>query len=312
MSYKAETQQAPESWAPNAIMFDLVLRGYDRRQVDEYLAALSNQLSELREARQREQRRAEIAENEVRSAQLVIEELRQAPPSAPAEEPAAGQGFGYRAEKLLRAVEAEAAEVRSNAAREVTALLERAREDAEAHRHKVEQQLINRRVALDQEAAQRAVEIDSRLRDIAAQAESARAESEKMVAHAREQSEQLRKQAQARVEHDRLMAENAIRERHVAAERELARLHGLHTEVRAQLARMLEALAAEFGEQVAGRGSARAAAPSVKESPRDEVGRQSRSRAEEGDSTLAGQSTHVLEVQSSADRPAQEAHPAEA
>jgi cell division septum initiation protein DivIVA len=318
MSYKTDVQQprgVPTHSTSSAIMFDLVLRGYDRRQVDEYLAALSSQMTELRDARQREQRRAEMAERDLRAAQGQIDELRQTtPPVAAADDPAAGQGFGYRAEKLLRAVEAEAAEVRTNAAREVTALLERAREDAETHRHKAEQQLINRRVSLDQEAAQRAVELESRMRDIAAQAESAREESEKMVAHAREQSDQLRKQAQARVEHDRLMAENVIRERHVAAERELARLRGLHTEVRAQLARMLEALADEFGEQAAVRQHLRTTQRPSKAAQREDGRRpgHARVRSEGGDGALAGEKTHVLEPRSTVEGPAHEALTAEA
>jgi cell division septum initiation protein DivIVA len=315
MSYKADVRQLPRDSSnhseSSAIMFDLVLRGYDRRQVDDYLAALSNQLAELREARQREQRRAEKAETDLRASQWQVVELQQAPPPpVVTEDPAAGHGFGYRAEKLLRAVEAEAAEVRSNAAREVTALLERAREDAEAHRHKAEQQLINRRVALDQEAAQHAVELDAHLRDIAAQAESAREESEKMVAHAREQSDQLRKQAQARVEHDRLMAENVIRERHVTAERELARLGGLHADVRAQLARMLDALAAEFG----GPSGSRAAQRSSRGGQSEEARRRDQPRAypDGGGTALAGEKTSVLEPHSRVEGPAGETLTAEA
>jgi cell division septum initiation protein DivIVA len=237
------TGPQPSSPVADTVAFDLVLRGYDRRQVDEYMMALAIQLSEIRVAHQREQRRADRAEGEVRTirGQLAARD------ETPAETTSPGPGFGYRVEKLLRAAEAEAVEARSSAAREATALLERAREDAEAHRHTVEQSLITRTVALDQEAAQRAVELDEREREIAARAEAAREHSDQLVAEAKQHSEQLRQDARAGVEQERAAAEQAIRERHLAAERELGRLRALHSEVRGQLARLLDSLAAEFG-----------------------------------------------------------------
>lgn len=225
--------------------FDLVRRGYDRRQVDDHLAALATQVAELKVAHQRESRRAERAEGELQNARVQIEQ--QAASAVESSESGTAQGFGYRVEKLLRTAENEASEVRSSAAREATALLERAREEAEKHRHEVEQSLITRTSALDQEAAQRKVELDERERQIAEQTSAARDEVDRMFAEVHRQSEQQRLEAQARVEQERASAEKSIRERHLAAEQELGRLRGLHEEVRGQLARLLDSLATEFG-----------------------------------------------------------------
>lgn len=221
-------------------VFDLVRRGYDRQQVDDHMRTLLAQLAELRQAHQRERRRAEWGEAELRNLRAQLEQ--QSTHSAEGQE----QGFGYRVEKLLRTAEQEAVEVRSSAAREAAALLEQARADAEAHRHEVEQSLIARTATLEQEATRRKVELDERERQIAEQAIAARENAERMLSEVRRQSEQIRKDAQLQAEQERIKAEKAIRARHEAADQELARLRGLHDEVRGQLARLLESLAGEF------------------------------------------------------------------
>jgi hypothetical protein len=88
-------------------LFDLVRRGYDREQVDEHMRTLLTQLAELRQAQQQERRRAEWGEAELRTLRAQLEQ--QSAQLAENHE----QGFGYRVEKLLRAAEQEATEVRS-------------------------------------------------------------------------------------------------------------------------------------------------------------------------------------------------------
>lgn len=205
-------------------------------------------LADAQNAHQRERRRADWAEGELRNVQAQLEQ-RSAELADGRDSGGAAQGFGYRVEKLLRTAEQEAAEVRTSATREATALLERAREDAEAHRHEVEQSLIARTAMLEQEATHRKVELDERERQIAEQAEAAREDAERMLSEVSRQSEQLRQDARARAEQELLKAEKAIRERHEAAEQELGRLRSLHDEVRGQLARLLDSLAGEFGER---------------------------------------------------------------
>lgn len=234
----------PQTEQSQSSMFDLVRRGYDRRQVDEHMQTLGSQLSEVQHAHQREHRRAEWAESELKTARSQLEQ--QSAQLAESQNSGNQQGFGYRVEKLMRTAEQEAAEVRTSAAREATALLERARADAEAHRHEVEQSLITRTAMLDQEAAQRKVELDERERQIGEQAAASRQEAERMHADVKRQAEQVRQEAQARAEQERVKVEKAIRERQAAAEQELGRLRSLHDEVRGQLARLLESLAGEF------------------------------------------------------------------
>jgi hypothetical protein len=240
-------------------MFDLMLRGYNRKQVDDYLGVLAVQLGELRVIAQREQRRAERAESETRSIREQIErqnaelaavkaDLATARDTPKAQAPAPESSLGYRVEKLLRTAENEAADVRASAVREATALLERAKQEAESHRHEVERSLITRGVALEQEAAQRAAELDERTAELAKNLESAKAESEQLIVDARAAAEQLRQEAQVQLEQERQAVEAALRDQRLAAEGELARLNGLHTEVRGQLARLLDSLAGEFAE----------------------------------------------------------------
>jgi cell division septum initiation protein DivIVA len=233
---------------PQGNVFDLARRGYDRQQVDEHMRTLHAALADAQNAHQRERRRADWAEGELRNVQAQLEQ-RSAELADGRDSGGAAQGFGYRVEKLLRTAEQEAAEVRTSATREATALLERAREDAEAHRHEVEQSLIARTAMLEQEATHRKVELDERERQIAEQAEAAREDAERMLSEVSRQSEQLRQDARARAEQELLKAEKAIRERHEAAEQELGRLRSLHDEVRGQLARLLDSLAGEFGER---------------------------------------------------------------
>ena len=71
-------------------------------------------------------------------------------------------GFGVRAERLLRLAETEAREMRQSAAADVAALIAKAQAEAEAHRHEVEQQLIDRSTELDRQAAARTASISAR------------------------------------------------------------------------------------------------------------------------------------------------------
>lgn len=95
--------------------FEVVRRGYARDQVD----ALVREL----------ERRAQVAENGRRMAEqhaaAMAEDLRVLRAGTAAEGlPAAPQSFGFRAEKVVRLAEREAAELRAAAQRDVDAILE--------------------------------------------------------------------------------------------------------------------------------------------------------------------------------------------
>jgi hypothetical protein len=123
----------------------MVLRGYDRIEVDEYIAALLEENAALRR------------ELESRAAQA--ERQPQAPPAAAPESPQhyavdtpAEDSFGFRAEKLLRLAERESAEMRTRATRDAEAVEAAARRRSEEQLRAAEKEAEQIRTSADQEA----------------------------------------------------------------------------------------------------------------------------------------------------------------
>lgn len=227
-------------------VFDLSRRGYDREQVDEHMRTLLANLAATHKAHQYEHERANRVDADLRAVQAELRQLQLEQTDRHAQNGEGQHSFGYRVERLMRTAEQEAADVRASAAREATAMLEQAREQAEAHRHEVEHSLIARTATLEQDAARRGVALDERERQIAAQAAATQAEADRVLAEARQQADQQRDDAHTRSELERIKAEKAIRVRQDSAEHELVRLHTMHDEVRGQLGRLLTSLAGEF------------------------------------------------------------------
>ena len=212
-------------------------RGYDRGQVEEHLRVLTEQVAELRIAHQREHRRAESAEEQLHRARTELKQRAAADSDAgQSDEASSTRGLGYQVEKLLRAAEDEADEVRAAASREATALLDRARGEADLRWRKMEQSLI-----------QRTVQLDEREGRIAEHTAAAQDEVERMFIQARLQCDQLWLQARACAEREQAAAADAVRESRRSAEQELGRLHWLHDRICGQLACLLDSLAGEFG-----------------------------------------------------------------
>jgi DivIVA domain-containing protein len=122
----------PRHPEPERPQFDMVLRGYDRIEVDQYIDAILQENAALR--RELETSRRAAAEVQERSAAAPPQPTPQPTPSptphydvdTPAEE-----SFGYRAEKLLRLAEREAAEMRTRATRDVETMEAAARRRAD-------------------------------------------------------------------------------------------------------------------------------------------------------------------------------------
>jgi cell division septum initiation protein DivIVA len=223
----------PSSTGP----FDIVRRGYDRDQVDEQLRELRDRLSAAESGRQAAEQHAHQVEKELRT-------LRQ----QQTEGPISQESFGFRAEKILRLAEHEAADVRNRAANEASALVEQARADAERHRHEVEQKLIVRSAELDQEAAKRNVAIQEREQQAAATLAAAREDASRITEDARHAAEALVTEAQNRADEVRQRSEQDLKRRRDAAEQELRRIGSLHEGVRNEMARLHKLLGAELGE----------------------------------------------------------------
>jgi hypothetical protein len=224
--------------------FDTALRGYERRQVDEFVAERQKEVSRLRVELAEAQRQQRLATEHAEATETELRELRAK--SAHVEPKSVEDSFGYRAEKLLRMAEHEAAEARSHASRESAAIIEQARTDAEKHRHEVEQTLISRASLLEQQAAQRTAELQEREQQISDQLSAAREQADQLHAAAARAADRLRQESEAAAAETRLRAETAAQRQRDQAGQEIARLTALQSDVRAELARLAEVLSAEL------------------------------------------------------------------
>ena len=238
--------------APSATgSFDVVRRGYDRDQVDARTREWEERLAAAEKARAIAEQHARATEGELRTARA-SGDTAAAPP----------ESFGFRAEKILRLAEHEAADVRSRAATEAAAVLEQARADAEQHRHEVEQSLIARSSELEQDAAQRTVVLQEREEQAAATLAAARDEAARATEEARRTVDGLVAEAQNRADEVRHRSEQELGRRRDGADAELRRIGGLHENVRTEMARLHALLTGELSRDgtAGGNGSARQAA----------------------------------------------------
>lgn len=230
------TQRPAQSSSPAS--FDVVRRGYDRDQVDAQMRELRDRLASAEASRAAAEQHARATEDELRTART----QNQGEPALSSE------SFGFRAEKILRLAEHEAADVRSRAASEATALVEQARADAERHRHDVEQKLIARSAELDQEAAQRNVALKEREQQASATLAAARDEAARITSDAEKTAEKLVGEAKQRADELRQRSEQEARRRRESAEHELRRIGSVHEGVRTEMARLHTLLGAELGQ----------------------------------------------------------------
>ena len=231
----------PSGGVPAGSSFDIVRRGYDRDQVDAQLRELRERLAAAESSRQTAEHHARATEDELRAART------QGGAAAPEAAPISQESFGFRAEKILRLAEHEAADVRGRAASEATQLVEKARADAERHRHEVEQSLIARSAELDQEAAQRNVALQEREQQTAATLAAARDEAARITDDAEKAAEALLTEARGRAEEISRRSEQDLRRRRESAEQELRRIGTTHDGVRAEMARLHKMLGGELG-----------------------------------------------------------------
>jgi flagellar biosynthesis/type III secretory pathway protein FliH len=133
---------------PDPPHFDMVLRGYDRVQVDQYVTELSEENAALRGALHRLR-----TENRVAPVAGTPKPTPSSParydPDTPAED-----SFGFRAEKLLRLAEREAAEMRADATRDAEGVTTTARQRAEEQLRAAEKEADDVRSRAAQDAAQ--------------------------------------------------------------------------------------------------------------------------------------------------------------
>ena len=216
--------------------FVTVLRGYDRIEVDEYVDDLLAVVATLRSSSAEAEKGRHSAEERAAAAE------RRAAESAKAPQPAAAptEGFGVRAERLLRLAENEAADIRAAAAAESSSIVERARADAEQRRHEAEQALIARSAQTDQETARRTAALDEREGALKSQIEAARGEIEMLTRAAKREADRLREQVRHEIDEKRAAAELEATRAVETVEKDVARLNALRASTRQELARIVE------------------------------------------------------------------------
>ena len=215
--------------------FVTVLRGYDRIEVDEYIDDLLAVVATLRTSTAEADKSKRTAEERAAAAERKATESAAAPQQA-----APTEGFGMRAERLLRLAENEAAEIRAAAAAESSAVLERSRADAEQRRHEAEQALIARSAQSDQEIARRTAALDEREGSLKSQIEAARGEIEMLTRAAQREADRLREQVRHEIDEKRAAAELEATRTVEAVEKDVARLKALRESTRQELARIVE------------------------------------------------------------------------
>lgn len=228
--------------------FESALRGYDRRQVEDFVRAKKKEIAALTAELAEATRQRRLAAEQVEATEKELRELRER--ASQNDAAPVGDGFGFRAEKLLRLAEQEASEIRASAGQESAAVIEEARSQAEQHRHEVERDLIARKSQIEQQAAQRNAELHDREKQIAEQLTSAREQADQLHASASRAADRLRQESEAAAAETRARAAaDADRERDQARQ-EIARLDGLQGDVRGELGRLARSLITELGATV--------------------------------------------------------------
>lgn len=240
--------------------FTVVLRGYDRGEVDTRLAELDHRIHD-------EIRRADAAEQSLSAARAQIrrlqEQLENDSAARAGEERAEEAGFGRRVERVLQAAEQEAAELRGRAADEAAEIVERARREAEDRRSRTEEALLGRAATLDREFTSRSSSLDDRERDadrrerdlaerertVSDRLSGVHTEAERILADARSDAEQTLSAARAEAAALLRDAEQGVGERRSAVVREVERLAALRDDVREELTRVQRTLAEELDRE---------------------------------------------------------------
>ncbi|RZT84623.1 cell division septum initiation protein DivIVA [Pseudonocardia sediminis] len=218
--------------------FAVVLRGYDRAQVDARLAELDRRIGD-------EIRRADAAESALGAARSHVRRLQDAGTPAPA----ADERFGARLERVLQAAEREASDLREKAAAEAATVLDGARTEAEQRRRQTEQALLGRAATLDQEFTARAAALDARERDVDERIANAERDADRIRSDAERAAADERAGAERRAADLMRHAEETLREQRADAARDVDRLSGLRDEVRGELSRLRGLLDGELDRE---------------------------------------------------------------
>lgn len=175
------------------VTFDLALRGYDRRQVDRYIAQLESELSQFAARRDDAlaQNHALIGQVSELQNQMVEAQRR------PTIDKPSYKHLGARVEQIFGMVEEEAAEIRRRAEADGVQIRARAEKDIEAIKAGVEKSLADRRAGIEAEYAQKTAHADKLVTEAEQQAAALRRDTDQLRAEAERETAELRERTKA-------------------------------------------------------------------------------------------------------------------
>ncbi|MDX6197311.1 MAG: hypothetical protein QOJ79_462 [Actinomycetota bacterium] len=200
--------------------FDVVLRGYDRRQVDDYLDRVEAALNDADARHAEDAQRLTALESQVVDMHERLADAERRAEGRPEPVPVVGD----RIAAMLRLADEEAAAMR------------------DAARQEAERIIAEAQVLAGQETAKRTAELDRRERDIATAAEDADAKRQQ----AQQEADAIRAQAEEEAVATRQAAQEELRRMHEAGQLEAA---SMTSEARRQvedLSRQRDAIAAQL------------------------------------------------------------------
>lgn len=211
--------------------FDVVLRGYDRRQVDDYLDRVEQALNDADARHAEDSGRLAVLEQQVADLQERLADAERRAAGLPEPVPAAGD----RIATMLRLADEEATALRQDAAVAAEAMIADARVQAE------------------QQTEQRSADLDRRERDVRDAQEladkatlQAQEDAETIRANARRDAERILEQAHQEAESTRAQGAEDLRRMHEAGQLEAA---AMTAEARRQvedLSRQRDTIAAQL------------------------------------------------------------------
>jgi peptidoglycan DL-endopeptidase RipA len=271
-AFRDRTNSRPE--------FEVTRRGYDKRQVDDYLEQIDRQVAALSSERERAYAHVQDMSSKLQRVQAELTELQDRPPQV---DRATFRDLGPTVDQILALAEHQAGEITTAAQQKAGDLLadaERvmteARDQAAQTMRDLEEELAARRSEQDKVDEERRAVAQSHLDETQELAERLRADSEATLQHAQQEAEalrthtqqelaQLRSEVEAEVA-DRRQALNQLQNELDAAQQRLSEWRQEQAEVErevAQLEQRLEEVRQDRSQELERLDEARRAADSA-------------------------------------------------
>jgi DivIVA domain-containing protein len=175
------------------VTFDLALRGYDRRQVDRYIAQLESELSQFAARRDDALAQNHALVGQVSELQNQVVDVQR---RTTVEKPSY-KHLGARVEQIFGMVEEEAADIRRRAEADGVQIRSRAEKEIEGVKAGVEKAFAERRAAIEAEYAQKTVHADKLVTEAEKQGAAVRRDAEQLRADAERETGELRERTKA-------------------------------------------------------------------------------------------------------------------